>query len=258
MEDMGLVEASVMQALDRLQATVVILSSASLDEHSFLSGVIETEENQAGRIELLLRRIREMESARFGPEAVTIERMIALFRILCDMTDNRAEVPHIITALDSERLWYVDCVLPLNWSARPRRLRVCTSPFGVWHRGCRVITSQVAQSTPVAVTIDLSQAGTTRGSEPSTAPVGVLPRRMVTAHVILANFSPGGNYVVSVNTDRTSSGGKVAGNAVAVAQGMHADLTVTLDLRGLPPGTYFFATTHQGDPASYFYPLAIR
>jgi hypothetical protein len=63
--------------------------------------------------------------------------------------------------------------------------------------------------------------------------------------VILPNFSPGGNYVVSVTTDQSSAAGKAAGHAVAVAQGMHADLTVTLDLRGLPPGTYFFATTHE-------------
>jgi len=26
----------------------------------------------------------------------------------------------------------------------------------------------------------------------------------------------------------------------------------------LPPGTYFLATTHEGDPASYFYPLTVR
>jgi hypothetical protein len=81
---------------------------------------------------------------------------------------------------------------------------------------------------------------------------------MLTAHVILPNFSPGGNYVVSVTTDRSSAAGKALGRAVAVAKGMHADLTVTLDLRGLPPGTYFFATTHEGDPASYFYPLTIH
>jgi hypothetical protein len=127
-----------------------------------------------------------------------------------------------------------------------------------WRTHSEAAPPQVAQSTSVAVTIDLSQAGTTRGSEPSTAPVGVLPRRMLTAHVILPNFSPGGDYVVSVTTDRSGEAGKASGRAVAVAKGMHADLTVTLDLRGLPPGTYFFATTHEGDPASYFYPLTIH
>lgn len=27
-------------------------------------------------------------------------------------------------------------------------------------------------------------------------------------------------------------------------------------IRSLPPGTHFLATTHKGNPASYFYPLA--
>jgi len=115
--------------------------------------------------------------------------------------------------------------------------------------------AQPAQFTPVAVTIDLSQAGTTRGTETTTVPPVVLPRRVVTAHLILSNFSPGGNYVVSVTTDRNGASAKATGRAVANVQGFHTDPTVALDLRSLPPGTYFLATTHEGDPASYFYPF---
>jgi hypothetical protein len=81
---------------------------------------------------------------------------------------------------------------------------------------------------------------------------------MVSAHFILPNFSPGGKYVVSVTTDRSGASGKAAGPAVAKGQGFHADRTVSLDLRSLPPGTYFLATTHEGYPASYFYPLTAR
>jgi hypothetical protein len=81
---------------------------------------------------------------------------------------------------------------------------------------------------------------------------------VVTAHVILPNFSPGGVYVVSVTTDRSSASEKASSRAVAKVQGFHADLTVALDLRSLTPGTYFLATTHEGDPASYFYPLTVR
>jgi len=108
------------------------------------------------------------------------------------------------------------------------------------------------------VTIDLSQAGTTRGIGTTTVPAVVLPRRVVTAHVILPNFSLGGNYVVSVTTDRSGALDKAAGHAIANVQGYHVDLTVTLDLRSIPPGTFFLATTHEGDPASYFYPLTVR
>ena len=54
-------------------------------------------------IESLLRKIHGMESARVAPETATIQRMIALFRILCDMTD-RAEVLHFITALNARAI----------------------------------------------------------------------------------------------------------------------------------------------------------
>ncbi len=41
----------------------------------------------------------------------------------------------------------------------------------------------------------------------------------------------------------------------AAVNGFQAGLTVTLDLRNLPPGTHFLATTHERDQASYYYPL---
>jgi hypothetical protein len=80
---------------------------------------------------------------------------------------------------------------------------------------------------------------------------------VVSAHVILPNFSPGGKYVVSVTADRSGALGKAAGPAIANFKGHHADLTVTLDLRSLLSDTYFLATTHEGDPASYSYPLMV-
>jgi len=33
---------------------------------------------------------------------------------------------------------------------------------------------------------------------------------------------------------------------------------VTLDLRNLPGGTYYLATTHEGDQASYYYPITLQ
>ena len=112
-------------------------------------------------------------------------------------------------------------------------------------------------SDSVALTIDLSQAGTTRGSDTSTVAPVVLPRRVVAAHVLLPYFSPGGKYLVSVASQRGGES-KASGTAVANLKGFHADLIVQLDLRSLQPGTYFLATTHDGDSASYFYPLTLR
>lgn len=147
-----------------------------------------------------------------------------------------------------------------RWAVFASALLCCLAVVGViyWRTHSAATRVQVAQSTPVAVAIDFSQAGTTRGTDTATVPAVVLPRRVVNAHVILPNFSPGGNYVVSVTTDHSGASGKAAGRAVANIQGYHADLTVTLDLRSLPSGTYFLATTHEGDPASYFYPLTVR
>ena len=147
-----------------------------------------------------------------------------------------------------------------RWAALAAVLLCCLVVAGMiyWRSRSVAITSQEAQASPVAETIDLTQAGTKRGGETSSVPAIDLPRRVVTAHVILPYFSPGGSYVVAVTTDRGGASNKATGRAMASVQGFHADLTVTLDLRGLPHGTYFLATTHEGDPASYFYPLTVR
>jgi acetolactate synthase small subunit len=100
MEDLGRMESRVMQVLDRLQATVVTLSSTRIDERIFMSGAMEAEEKQATRIESLLRKIQGMESVKVVPETAAIERSIALFRILCDMT-GRSEILQFITAINA-------------------------------------------------------------------------------------------------------------------------------------------------------------
>jgi acetolactate synthase small subunit len=100
MEDLGRMEARVMQVLDRLQATVVTLSLTRIDGRIFLSGAVEAEEKQAIRIESLLRKIQGIESVKVVPETATIQRVIALLRILCDITD-RSEVLHFITAINA-------------------------------------------------------------------------------------------------------------------------------------------------------------
>jgi hypothetical protein len=110
----------------------------------------------------------------------------------------------------------------------------------------------------VALTIDLSQAGATRSGATSTVPPVALPRRVVAAHILLPYFSPGGKYVVSVTMDKDGSPAKAEGMGTANINGFHADLAVTLDLRNLPRGTYYLATTHEGDRASYFYPLTVQ
>lgn len=98
MEEFGRMEERVMQVLDRTQATVVTISSARLDGRIFLSGVIDAEEEQASRIDALLRKIHGMASVKVLPATHTTVRMIAFIRILCNITD-RAEILHFISAV---------------------------------------------------------------------------------------------------------------------------------------------------------------
>jgi hypothetical protein len=139
-------------------------------------------------------------------------------------------------------------------------LLCCIAVAGVtyWRIQSQAASTMGITAAPVAMTIDLSQAGTTRGGETSTVPPVALPRRVITAHVLLPYFSPGGKYVVSVTMDRNGGHTKAEGQGIANINGFHANLSVSLDLRALPMGTYYLATTHQGDQASYYYPLTVR
>ena len=147
-----------------------------------------------------------------------------------------------------------------RWGVFASVMLCCVAVAGViyWRAHSVTTPTQVAESTLVAVTINLSQAGTTRGTDTTAVPAVVLPRRVVTPHEIIPTFSPGGNYVVSVTTDHNGASERATGGAVANVLGFDTDLTATLDLRVLPPGTYFLATTHEGNPASYFYPLSVK
>jgi hypothetical protein len=65
---------------------------------------------------------------------------------------------------------------------------------------------------------------------------------------VAKKFGPRGTAVkvdapAAVTTDRNCTSEKATGHAVANVQGYHANLTVALNLRSLPPGTYFLATT---------------
>jgi hypothetical protein len=147
-----------------------------------------------------------------------------------------------------------------RWAGLAAVLVCCLTLAGALYWRTHSVAAPPASisATPLAETIDLSVAGTTRGGEASTVPPVILPRRVVAAHIILPNFSPGGNYVISVTTDRNGTPGRAAGRAIASVHGFHADLTVTLDLRNLSLGTYYLSTSHEGDEASYYYPLSLR
>jgi hypothetical protein len=179
-------------------------------------------------------------------------------RELIELRKNRNEksgrvgVPGAVDATKETGNW--------RWAGIAAILLCCLAIAGVanWRLRPPTLPSQTVSATPVAETIDLSQAGTTRGGEASTVPPVALPRRVVTAHILLPYFSPGGKYIISVTTDRNGTPAKTEGSGIANVNGFHADVTATLDLRNLPSGIYYLATTHESDQTSYYYPLTVR
>lgn len=119
-------------------------------------------------------------------------------------------------------------------------------------------SNALVSATPIALMIDLSWTGVTHSGETSAVPRVALPRRAVAAHILLPYFSPGENYVVSVTKDKNRSPAKAEAMKTSNLNGFHADVTVTLDLRNLPQGTYYFATAHEVDRASHCHPLTVR
>jgi hypothetical protein len=118
-----------------------------------------------------------------------------------------------------------------------------------------------ATGTDLAVleTIDLSSRGVSRGVEQSLPvnPVS-LPRKLVRLHLILPYFSPAGHYRITVGKEANIGQADVKGTSIAVAHGVHTELSVQLDLRDIAQGSYYLGTACAADGGSYFYPLVLH
>lgn len=107
-------------------------------------------------------------------------------------------------------------------------------------------------------TINLWDRDTPRTvGEPSPLQAVILPPAFLRVKVILPRFSAGGKYSIAVTSDNRGSNVLARGVGPAVADGSREVVTVTLDLRGKTPGSYFLQTTREQDDASYFYPLKV-
>jgi acetolactate synthase small subunit len=102
-EDHGRMQARVLQILDRQMVSVECFSLAKLDGRIFLSFVVEADEGPATRVEAQLRKVQGVDSVVLMEETATVQRMIAQFRVHCDISD-RAELLHFIQALDARAL----------------------------------------------------------------------------------------------------------------------------------------------------------
>ena len=117
------------------------------------------------------------------------------------------------------------------------------------------VRSASMRSVPIALALNLSEYGTTRGSSPSLPPL-TLPRRVVKVNILLPRFSEPGPYTVSVLETKEASA-RAEAKGVGVQEGARTSLTVKLDLRTAKPGFYYLSTTHGTDAAAYYYPLQI-
>ena len=110
----------------------------------------------------------------------------------------------------------------------------------------------------VQVTVDLWNAGTLRGDQPSPLQSVTLPAALVKVTIILPRYSESGMYLVAVTHDRTGNDLLAHGSATAIGTGDREEVSIDLDLRNSQPGSYFLSTTHEQDQASYYYPLQIK
>jgi hypothetical protein len=85
-----------------------------------------------------------------------------------------------------------------------------------------------------------------------------LPRAIVDLRIILPRLSPTGHYKVAVSADRAGEKTVAGGEGTATGRNLSTTLSVTLDLRNLPPGSYVLSTEGEQDTGDYYYPLKLE
>ena len=133
--------------------------------------------------------------------------------------------------------------------------------FGVV--GLRLLTRNASApiatiTSPLIRTIDLYNVGTVRGVEPGRIADSVLlPATAVKLRLILPRFSQPGPYRIAVVRDKSGKTVLAEGTGATVADGPRQVVTVMLNLRSAPSGSYLLSTTHGDDEASYYYPVKV-
>jgi hypothetical protein len=110
------------------------------------------------------------------------------------------------------------------------------------------------------ISVDLTEAGTTRGVEEQTAIVARLPRQVDEIHLTLPRLSPSGTYIVAVLGSESENTAVALSSAATQITAGQRTLIVTLDLSQVRAGRYFLGTRlqrngHQEEPS--FYPVLI-
>lgn len=118
--------------------------------------------------------------------------------------------------------------------------------------------SSPTNTTPIAETVNLWDAGAFRGQQPGSLQAVSLPAALVRVRIILPRFSLPGRYAVAVTHDPSGNGVVAEAAATATSSGNQETIVADLDLRRAKAGRYYLSTTHERDEAAYYYPLEIR
>lgn len=130
--------------------------------------------------------------------------------------------------------------------------------FSISRRERHVDDQTQSDMATTSETVDLSNAGTFRGNQPTPLQAVSLPATLVKVTIILPRYSESGQYAVSVTRDQRGSDLLARASGTTTSNKDRAEVAVVLDLRKSPPGSYFLSTTHEQDQASYYYPLQIK
>jgi hypothetical protein len=118
--------------------------------------------------------------------------------------------------------------------------------------------SSEAKLAVVSETVNLWDAGTLRGRQPSPLQSVSLPASLVRVKIVLPRFSAPGRYEVAVTRDQAGNDVQTHGTVTTTNNGGREEVSIDLDLRKAEAGPYFLSTTREQDQASYYYPLQIR
>ncbi|MGH9770227.1 MAG: hypothetical protein ACRD4Q_00765, partial [Candidatus Acidiferrales bacterium] len=92
-----------------------------------------------------------------------------------------------------------------------------------------------------------------------TSPIDLppIPRKTDDLHIILPQFSEGGEYTIAVLRSRDNSSAIALASGTAARNHKKMEITVRLDLRKVSPGKYWLGTRHNADQIVHYYPLKI-
>jgi len=128
--------------------------------------------------------------------------------------------------------------------------------IGWWRYQSR--EQMLANAAPVTETVDLWNAATYRGQQPTQLQSVSLPAARVHMTIILPQFSSSGRYLIAVTRDQNGNGVVAEGIAATQPIGGQEKVVLDLDLRSVKAGAYFLSTTHERDQAAYYYPLQVK